>query len=82
MSGAGCPDRCRYPIRPRCRHRQGFGAEATQQNPELFWQSAVEADVTVTFACPKLGLVIDADTELYTGAIVVADIGIPQRRDM
>ncbi len=57
---------------------QALGPKATQQNPELFWQNAVEADVTVTFACPKLGLVIDADKEFFTGKIVVADIGIPK----
>lgn len=39
---------------------------------------AVKADVTVTFALPKVGLVVYPGAE-YCGRLVVADIGIPRR---
>lgn len=40
-------------------------------------RSAVKADITVTFGCPKIGQVIYPGRE-YCGELYVADIGIPQ----
>ncbi len=45
-----------------------------KEDPE---QAAVSADVTVTFALPKIGLVTYPGAEL-AGRLVIADIGIPQ----
>ena len=39
---------------------------------------AVTADITVTFACAKLGHVLHPGVE-HTGRLIVADIGIPQK---
>lgn len=39
---------------------------------------AVEADLTVTFALPKLGLLLDAGQK-HTGEVKVIDIGIPDK---
>jgi len=47
-------------------------------SPGHVMEEAVMADVTVTFVCPKLGLIVDAGAITYTGEIVVADIGIPK----
>jgi hydroxyethylthiazole kinase-like uncharacterized protein yjeF len=41
-------------------------------------QDAIQADITVTFACNKLGLAKN-DSKLYAGKIEVVDIGIPQK---
>ena len=40
--------------------------------------SAIKADLTVTFACPKRGHFQGPGAD-HTGALVVADIGIPQK---
>lgn len=61
---------------------QPLGPKATREAPKTLWQSAVEADVTVTFAFLKLGPAIDADSWFYTGKIIVADIGIPKQEGL
>ncbi len=39
---------------------------------------AISADITVTFAAPKIGLLLEPGCE-HTAKLIVADIGIPQR---
>ncbi|MCX8052223.1 MAG: NAD(P)H-hydrate dehydratase [Armatimonadetes bacterium] len=41
------------------------------------FEEAVDADVTVTFGCPKIGLLTHPAAE-YVGRLIVADIGIPR----
>lgn len=38
---------------------------------------AVIADMTVTFALPKIGVIVDPNAETFTGGLIIADIGIP-----
>jgi len=49
-----------------------------QLSKEHIGESAVRADVTVTLALPKVGIIASADGAEYAGELVVADISMPE----